>query len=405
MPPGSNSSDEPTMLTPTLLSRIQPELANQGLDGWLLFDFRGLNPIAGGLIGVEGLASRRMFAWIPRSGTPVAIVHAIEPGPWRHWPKEWDRQIYSSWKTLESTLATLIKGKRIAMEYSAGDAVPYLDRIPAGVIEMVRAAGAEVVTSGELVSRFYAVWTPENIAAHVRAAEIIATIARDAFKTLGARARTEAPATEFEMMQWILERFERAGLETDHGPNVSAGPNAADPHYEPTVVKARTIREGDVVLIDLWATEKPGHPYADQTWMGTVGAPSAKATAVWKAVRDARDAAIAFVVENAAKKVAMTGAAADDAARKVITDRGFAQYFTHRTGHSIDARDLHGSGPHLDNLETRDERQLIPGVGFSIEPGIYIAGEFGMRSEVNVYLEEGRAVVTPGEYQKELFVV
>ena len=393
------------MLSPFLLNLIQAELTNQNLDGWLLYDFRGTNPVAGGLIGVKGLASRRIFAWIPREGTPVAVMHAIEPGPWRHWPKEWNRAIYSSWKTLESTLATLVRGKRVAMEYSAGDAVPYLDRIPAGVIEMVRAAGAEVVTSGELVSRFYAAWTADDIAAHVRAAEVIATIARDAFTTIGERVRGKNPATEYEMMQWILERFSRAGLTTDHGPNVSAGPNSADPHYEPTASRTRTIGDNEVVLIDLWATEKAGHPYADQTWMGSVGAPSTKAVSVWEAVRDARDAAIETVCSSAGQRESIPGAAADDAARKVITDRGFGTYFTHRTGHSIDAHDLHGSGPHLDNLETRETRLLIPGVGFSIEPGVYIGGEFGMRSEVNVYMEPNRAVVTPKVYQRELFVL
>ena len=393
------------MLSGSLLPRIQAELETQSLDGWLLFDFRGMNPIAGGLLGVRGLATRRMFAWIPRTGTPVAVMHAIEPGPWRQWPAEWDREIYSSWKTLEATLGKLLKGKRIAMEYSAGDAVPYLDRIPAGVIEMVRAAGAEVVSSGQLVSRFYAAWTADDIAAHERAAEVIAQVARDAFRMIGERARTANPATEFQMMQWILERFQRAGLSTDHGPNVSAGPNSADPHYEPGEGRSRTIGEGEVVLIDLWATETGGHPYADQTWMATVGAPSPKAKEVWTTVRDARDAAISLVVDNAAKGNRIPGAAADDAARKVITDAGYGKYFTHRTGHSIDARELHGSGPHLDNLESRDERLLIPGVGFSIEPGIYLAGEFGMRSEVNVYLTEDRAVVTPREPQRDLFVV
>src|SRR5437763_9082340 len=189
------------MLSPSLLPEIQKELAAQDIDGWLLFDFRGLNPIAGGLIGVEGLASRRMFAWIPRSGAPLAVMHAIEPGPWRHWPKEWRREVYSSWRTLESTLATIVRGKRVAMEYSAGDAVPYLDRIPAGVIEMIRAAGAEVVTSGELVTRFYASWTAADIAAHARAAEIIAKIARDAFTVSGERAESKTPATELEMTE------------------------------------------------------------------------------------------------------------------------------------------------------------------------------------------------------------
>ncbi len=393
------------MLSPALLPRIQAELARQELDGWLLFDFRGFNPIAAGLIGVEGLATRRMFGWIPAVGTPVAVVHAIEPGPWRHWPKEWKREVYSSWRTLESTLATLIRGKRVAMEYSAGDAVPYLDRVPAGVVEMVRSAGAEVVTSGELVSRFYAVWTADDIAAHARAAEVVGSIARDAFTTIGARVKDGTRTTEFDMMQWILERFTRAGLVTDHGPNVSAGPNSANPHYEPAKGASRDIANGDVVLIDLWATEKVGRPYADQTWMASVGAPSSKQVSVWQAVRDARDAAIDLVTESAASDRAITGGAADDAARKIITERGFGPYFTHRTGHSIDARELHGSGPHLDNLETRETRLLIPGVGFSIEPGIYLEGEFGMRSEVNVYVEPRRAVVTPRVYQRELFAI
>jgi Xaa-Pro aminopeptidase len=395
------------LLSPSLLPRIQAELESQSLDGWLLFDFRGTNAIAGGLLGVEGLASRRMFAWIPRKGTPVAVQHAIEPGPWRHWPAEWNKEIYSSWKTLEGTLATLIKGKRIAMEYSAGDAVPYLDRIPAGVIEMVRAAGADIVSSGHLVSKFYAVWTPENIASHERAAEIIAGIAKEAFKMIGERSRSSRPATEFEMMRWIQDRFKAAGLETDHGPNVSVGPNSADSHYEPTAEKTLTIGENEVVLIDLWASEKHGvHPYADQTWMAFTGKnPSEKVMKVWEAVRDARDAAIKIVVDNAAKKTPVAGAAADDAARRVIEARGFGQYFTHRTGHSIDARELHGSGPHLDNLETREERLLIPGVGFSIEPGIYMRGDFGMRTEVNVYVTEERAVVTPRDVQRELFLV
>jgi Xaa-Pro aminopeptidase len=271
---------------------------------------------------------------------------------------------------------------------------------------MVRAAGAEIVTSGELVSKFYAVWTADDIAAHERAAEVIAAVAKDAFTVIGERAKSASPTTEYEMMQWILERFRKAGLETDHGPNVSVGPNSADPHYEPTQAASRKIVTGDIVLIDLWATEKHGiHPYADQTWMASVGAPTDKAQKVWTAIRDARDAAIKVVVDSGGKSKPIPGAAADDAARQVIIARGFGQYFTHRTGHSIDARELHGAGPHLDNLESREERLLIPGVGFSIEPGIYIPGEFGMRTEVNVYMRDDRAVVTPEEIQRELFVV
>ena len=394
------------MLTTETLPALQQALADAKLDGWLLFDFQGTNPIVAGLLGIKGFITRRIFVWIPREGVPHALGHAIERGPWETWPAAWTKAPYSSWKSLESAVAAMVKGKRIAMEYSAGDAVPYLDRIPAGVIEMVRSAGAEVVSSGQLVTQFYAVWTPGNVASHDRSAEIIATVAKDAFKMIGERARTSSPATEFEMMQWILGRFKASGLETDHGPNVSAGPNTADSHYEPTKEKSRKIGENEVVLIDLWATDKHGvHPYADQTWMAYTGKPTAKVTQVWEAVRDARDAAITLVVDSAAKKVRIPGGAADDAARKVITDRGFGQYFTHRTGHSIDSRELHGSGPHLDNLETREERLLIPGVGFSIEPGIYMWGEFGMRSEVNVYITDERAVVTPREPQRELFLV
>src|SRR5215204_4398360 len=212
------------MLTPESLPRLQQALAEADLDGWLLFDFHGINPIAGAMLDLDGMVTRRVFAFVPRAGTPVAVTHAIEQGPWRRWPTTWARERYSGWRALESLLARLVQGKRVAMEYSAGDAVPYLDRVPAGVIEMVRAAGAEVVSSGQLVSRFYAAWTEAEIAAHERAAAAIGGIARDAFRVIGERARTQSPATEYEMMQWILERFRTAGLATDHGPNVSAGP-------------------------------------------------------------------------------------------------------------------------------------------------------------------------------------
>jgi Xaa-Pro aminopeptidase len=283
--------------------------------------------------------------------------------------------------------------------------VPYLDRIPAGVVELVRAAGAEVVTSAPVVTQFYAAWNAKHVASHVRAAKAISRIAQEAMKLAGQRARTDTPATEYEIMCWIREQFEAQGLWTDHGPDVSVNANAADPHYEPTAARALPIRVGDVLLIDLFAKEKDGGVWADQTWMATVGEPSQRALQVWTAVRDARDAAIAAVQERAARGIAMTGAEADDAARAVIERAGFGAHFTHRTGHSIDPRDLHGSGPHLDNMETHDDRQLVPGAAFSIEPGVYIAGEVGMRSEVNVYLEPGRAVVTPADYQRDLLVV
>jgi Xaa-Pro dipeptidase len=387
-----------------MLPALQRQLAALDLDGWLLYDFRGTNAIASGLLGFGGLVSRRVFAFLPQVGVPVGIQHAIEPGPWAQWPAEWPRVTYSGWRALEAELARLVAGKTVAMEYSPGDAIPYLDRVPAGVLEMVRAAGATVVSSGELVSAVYATWTPANRASHERAAAHVRRIAHEAFAIAGERARTAAPAAEHELQAFILNAFERAGLVTDHGPDCAASENAANPHYEPSADRPRLVREGDTLLIDLWARE-PGGVYADQTWMASVGAPSARARTIWEAVRDARDAALTLLRERLAAGVAVRGADADDAARAVIEARGFGPFFTHRTGHSIDARELHGSGPQLDNLESRDGRLLIPGVGFSVEPGIYLAGEIGMRTEVNALVTDVGLHVTPGEIQHDLLVL
>jgi Xaa-Pro aminopeptidase len=290
------------------------------------------------------------------------------------------------------------------MEYSAGDAVPYVDRVPAGVIEMVRAAGATIVTSADLISRFYAVWSPEQRASHERAAEVIAEIAKEAFALAGARAGKDDPISEFELRTWIEHKFSAAGLEIDHGPIVAIGPNAANPHYEPLKAGSAKIKRGDILLIDLFAREKNG-VYADQTWMASLGKPSARDLKVWEAVRDARDAAIELLRRKSEQKIALKGAEVDDAARDVITARGFGEFFIHRTGHSIDPVDLHGSGPNIDNMESRDERTLLPGVGFSIEPGIYLAGDLGVRSEVNALMTEDGVLVTPKEYQRELIII
>lgn len=392
------------MLTPAILPTVQARLATLDLDGWLLYDFRGTNAIASGLLGFSGLLSRRVFAFIPREGVPIGIQHAIEPGPWSQWPKEWPLVVYSGWQALEHELATLVSGKRVAMEYSPGDAIPYLDRVPAGVLDMVRATGATVVSSGELVSAVYATWNAEHRASHVRAAEHIRRIAHEAFVIAGDHARSAKPAAEHELQQFILESFARVGLHTDHGPDVAASENAANPHYEPSANAPRLIREGDTLLIDLWARETNG-VYADQTWMATIGPPSSRAVQIWEAIRDARDAALDLLQTRFSRHEAVRGAEVDDAARAVIESRGFGQYFTHRTGHSIDSRELHGSGPQIDNLESRDDRLLVPGVGFSIEPGIYIPGEIGMRTEVNALVTDDGMLVTPAEIQRDLIVL
>ena len=392
------------MLQPESLPAIQSALERAGLDGWLLYDFHGLNPVAVGMLDLPGMTTRRFFVYIPRKGSPVAITHAIEQGPWTGWPSKWTKEKYSSWRVLESLLGNLVKGKRVAMEYSPGDAVPYLDRVPAGVIEMVRSAGATVVSSAELVSSFYAVWSDDQRASHERAARAVSVIGQEAIRLAGSRAGSASPLTEYALQSWIRDRFEAGGLETDHGPIVAIGPNAANPHYEPTAENTATINRGDILLVDLWAREKNG-VFADQTWMGSLGAPSERDSAIWQAVRDARDAAISLLRERINSHKPVRGGEVDDAARAVITERGYGDNFIHRTGHSIDPRDLHGSGPHIDNLETREERELIPGVGFSIEPGIYLSGDVGMRSEVNGFIGADGLLITPSDYQKDLMVV
>jgi Xaa-Pro aminopeptidase len=392
------------VLQPESLPPLQSAIDKAGLDGWLLYDFHGLNPIAVGMLELPGMTTRRFFVYIPRTGPPVAITHAIEQGPWLGWPAKWRKEKYSSWRALESLLAGLVTGKRVAMEYSPGDAVPYLDRIPAGVIEMVRNAGATVVSSAELVSRFYAVWNDEQRASHERVSRAVSTIAQEAIRLAGSRAESASPMTEYALQSWIRERFAGGGLETDHGPIVAIGRNAANPHYEPTAESTATINRGDILLIDLWAREKNG-VFADQTWMGSLGAPSARDTTIWLAVRDARDAAISLLRQRLDAREPVRGGEVDDAARAVIAKRGYGDNFIHRTGHSIDPRDLHGSGPHIDNLETREERTLIPGLGFSIEPGIYLPGDVGMRSEVNGFIGADGLLITPSDYQKELLIV
>ena len=392
------------MLQPESLPALQSALDRASLDGWLLYDFHGLNPVAVGMLELPGMTTRRFFVYIPRAGAPIAITHAIEQGPWAGWPAKWRKEKYSSWRLLESLLSDVVKGKRVAMEYSPGDAVPYLDRVPAGVLEMVRNAGATVVSSADLVSRFYAVWSDEQRASHERAARAVATIGQQAIRLAGSRADSASPLTEFALQNWIRERFEAGGLETDHGPIVAIGPNAANPHYEPTPEKAATINRGDILLVDLWAREKNG-VFADQTWMGSLGAPSDRDKTIWLAVRDGRDTAISLLQQRISAHQPVRGGEVDDAARAAITKRGFGEFFIHRTGHSIDPRDLHGSGPHIDNLETREERALIPGVGFSIEPGIYLPGDVGMRSEVNGFIGADSVLITPSDYQKDLLIV
>ncbi len=378
-------------------------LGKIGADGWLLYDFHGINPSATRVLGINGMGTRRFFVLLPREGKPIAVAHRIELASFEGFPG--DVRPYAAWPELHERLRALVAGKTVAMEVSPADAVPYLDRVPHGVVELIEGFGAKVVSSGMLITRFAARWSASELAGHRRAAEAIARIAQDTLRWAGEELARGAEVRETTVQARVLEAFARASLVTDHGPIVGFQANAANPHYEPRAGSDRSLAAGDVLLLDLWAGVAAGTVFADQTWMGFAGQePGEDVRRAWCVVRDARDAAVALLRDRWKKQEPVTGANLDDAARGVIRAAGYGDFFVHRTGHSID-RDLHGSGPHLDNFETADERALIPGVGFSVEPGVYLTGRFGVRSEINVYLGESGPEVTPKEPQQDLLLV
>ena len=381
-------------------AELTEALAEAGADGWLLFDFHGLNPVAARVLGLGGLSTRRLFVLLPREGEPVAVAHRIELQPLDGFP---GRVIpYAGWQELHAALGGLVQGRTLAMEISPEDAVPYLDRVPFGVVELLRRLGATIVPSAPLVTRFAARWTPAEVEDHRVAAEVLASVARAEL----ARAVSEGDAglTESALQARVVQAAEARGLVFDTRPIVGFGANAANPHYEPHPGRDATLRRGEVVLLDLWAGRSLTTVFADQTWMGFAGAaPPERVRQVWRVVRDARDAAIATIQAAAAAGRPVAGYEADRAARGVIEAAGYGSAFVHRTGHSID-RDLHGSGPHIDDFETHDDRRLGPGIGFSVEPGVYLTGEFGVRSEVNMYWGAGGPEVTPREPQRELIL-
>lgn len=384
------------------VERVQEALRAQALDGWLLYEFHHQNPIASSVLGL-GKTTRRAFVLVPREGDPIALIHAIEHSAWRHWP--WEIRSYSGWAEFETSVRELVEGRgTLAVETSPGNAVPTLDLVPAGVIELLRGFGVNPVSSGNLVSAFHAVWSEEQLRGHRTAAETVKAVAAEAFQLAADRVRAGAPMTEAELTVWIHEALTNRGHGEGKGCIVAIGPRAADPHYEPGEV-GETINRGDVLLIDLWGRSGKDQIFADQTWMGYLGSSlPEEVETVWNAVRDSRDAGIALLRERFESGQEVRGLEIDDACRAVIEERGYGDYFVHRTGHSIDLG-LHGSGPNLDNLETRDDRLLLPGVGFSIEPGIYLTDHLGMRSEVNVYWGADGPEVTPGEIQQDVFLL
>src|SRR5438477_14668 len=372
-------------------------------DGWLVYDFRKVNPIAERILGATGMGTRRLFVLLPRAGRPIAVAHRIELQPLADFPG--DVRPYGSWRELHGHLGALVRGRTLAVEISPLDQIPYLDRVPHGVAQLLESFGARLVSSAPLVSRFAARWSAAELAGHRAAAEALAGIARDALSWTGSEAARGVEVRETGVQARVREAIERAGLWTNEGPIVAFGPTSAMPHYEPHAGADRRLAPGDVVLLGLWAGAGRGSVFVAQTWMGFAGrAPEAEVRRVWQTVKAARDAAVRYLREHWRPDGVVTGAEVDDAARGVIRDAGLGDYFVHRTGHSID-RDLHGSGPHIDNFETEDARPLVPGVGFSVEPGVYLPERFGIRSEINVYIDATGPEVNPRTPQHELFLL
>jgi Xaa-Pro dipeptidase len=388
------------------LDAIQLALRESGLDGWLFYDHHHRDPIAARILSIDPKAhiTRRWYYFIPASGLPRKLVHRIEQGRLDTLPGA--KTQYSSWQELHAGLESMLSGaRRIAMQYSPNNDIMYVSMVDAGTVEFLRSLGKEIVTSADLVSQFEAVLTEDQIASHAAAQRAIDAIVAEAWREIGRRLRPASGQprafSEFDMVVWLRESMRREGLVWENGPDVSVNANTSDSHYEPTADRASPIREGDFLLIDIWGRlDTASSIFYDITWSGVVGRePSQKEQLVFSTVRRARDAAISAVESAFAENRPISGFEADDAARSVIRDAGFAELFTHRTGHNI-AHDIHGSGAHLDNLETHDVRRILPHTCFSVEPGIYLP-EFGVRSEINMITAPGKAWVT-GRIQHEL---
>ena len=388
---------------PMNLQQVQTALREADLDGWLFYDHHHRDQIAERILGLpnHGLVSRRWYYFIPATGEPKKLVHRIEAA--RLDSLEGSKQEYSSWQELEQALESMLSGAQtIAMQYSPRNAIMYVAMVDAGTIELLRDLGKTIVSSADLVSQFEAVLTEHQIATHFAAQRKLDPILQAGFQRIGQLSRGTG-TNEYEMVQWLAEAIAREGLYTDHGPNVSAGPNSADSHYDPTPASSRSIIPGDFILIDIWAklANDPAAVWYDITWTGVIARePTEREHLIFSTVRNARDAAIQTVQQAFTAGTPIAGWQADDAARNVIRAAGFAPQFTHRTGHNI-ASELHGNGAHLDNLETHDERLILPNTCFSVEPGLYFPGEFGIRNEVDMIAYKDRAAVT-GPAQTEL---
>jgi Xaa-Pro aminopeptidase len=381
---------------------IQEALKEEGLDGWLFYDHHHRDPLAYRILGLPADLSptRRWYYYVPATGEPLKLLHKIEP----HWLDSLPgtSRFYSQWKEQTAEVQALLgSARRVAMQHSPECTIPYVAMVDAGTIDRIRASGIEVISSANLVQLFEARWTEAQLESHLEAGRRIDAIRQAAFDRIGADLNASREPDEWAICSFILEQFRRQSLFTDHGPDVSVNENASDPHYQPTAERSRRIQRGDFVLIDMWAKiNEQGAVYYDITWTGYCGsAPTDEMQNVFAVVSGARDKAIHLVRDSVAVQRTLHGYEVDDAARSHIGAAGFGDRFIHRTGHSI-GEDVHGSGANMDNFETHDDRRIIPGTCFSIEPGVYLPN-FGIRSEVNVYVDQSEARVT-GEIQRSL---
>ncbi|PYU36363.1 MAG: hypothetical protein DMG28_00800 [Acidobacteria bacterium] len=387
------------------IKAIQSELRTAELDGWLFYDFHHRDPIAYRVLGLssDGMSTRRWFYLIPAKGEPRKLVHRIESGALDSLPGQ--KLVYAAQDELRKNLSRLLgRAKTVAMQYSPRNAIPYVSMVDAGTVELVRSLGRKVKSSADLVQKFEACWTPAQLESHLAAGRVIDRITQDAFAHAARQVRNKVALSEYDLQQWILEQFRAHSIVVEDAPVVAVGPHSGDPHYEPKPNGSAAIREGDLLLLDIWGkTQAPGSVYYDITWVGFLSRTvPEKYARVFAIVKAARDTAVRFVQDSVAAGRGIQGWQVDQAARETIRKAGYAKYFVHRTGHNI-GQEVHGNGANMDGLETQDVRRIIPRTCFSVEPGIYLP-EFGIRSEVNVYVEEKRARVT-GAVQSEILAL
>ena len=386
------------------LAAIQSALRDRNIDAWLFYDHHHRDPIAYRVLGLPAqmMVTRRWFYLVPAQGEPRKLVHKIEAGHLDSLPGK--KSTYSAWQELFENLRQLLSSYRdVAMQYSPNNGVFTISLVDAGTAELIRGLGKNIVSSGDLVAQFEATWTEEQIRSHFAARDAVDAITEGAFKEIGRRVRSGG-TTEYDIQQWILEAFRRENLVASDAPVVAVNANSANPHYGPDATNSSPIREGDFVLLDIWAKKNtPNAVFYDITWTGFIGPkPSDRMQEIFKVVRDARDAGIKFVTDSIAAGKKISGWQVDDPVRESITKAGYGKYFVHRTGHSI-GTDVHANGANMDNLEVHDERRILANSCFSIEPGVYL-DTFGVRSEVNMLVRSGSAEVT-GRMQKELVII